>query len=250
MKIVIIEDETLAQKKLAAMIAKYDPSIEVVSLLASVREAINWFQQNEAPDLVFMDIHLEDGLSFAIMDEVSIDAPIIFTTAFDEYTINAFKVNGIDYLLKPINPDDLSRSFDKYESLQRQFGNKTRFEEIIKSFLPKTYKTRFLISEGNTLKKIDVEEVAYFFAENKYCYLITKAGKQYLIDPTLEKLTHLLDPSKFYRVNRQFIISAEAIQSMNRYSANKLRIHLTPETDREIFVSMDKYTDFKSWVDK
>lgn len=252
LKTVIVEDETLAAKKLEILIKKYDSSIEILAKLPSIKEAVKWFNQNTAPDLIFMDIHLEDGLSFAIFEATSVHVPVIFTTAFDEYTINAFKVNSIDYLLKPINYEDLSRSLDKFHQLKKQFSSTSiDIKNLLDSLVPKesSYKSRFLINEGNNLLMIDITEVAYFFAEDKFAFLITQKGKQYLIDLTLDKLSQALDPKLFYRVNRQFILSAKSIGSMSKYGTNKLRVNLIPSSNKEVFVSMDKYTDFKAWLD-
>jgi DNA-binding LytR/AlgR family response regulator len=252
LKTVIVEDETLAAKKLEALIKKYDTSIEILAKLPSIKEAVKWFNQNTPPDLIFMDIHLEDGLSFAIFEAISLQVPVIFTTAFDEYTINAFKVNSIDYLLKPINYEDLSKSLDKFHQFKKQFGSSSiDIKNLLDSLTPKesSYKTRFLINEGNNLLMIDITEVAYFFAEDKFAFLITQKGKQHLIDLTLDKLTQALDPKVFYRVNRQFILSAKSIGTMSKYGTNKLRVNLIPASSKEVFVSMDKYTDFKTWLD-
>lgn len=252
LKTVIVEDETLAAKKLEGLIKKYDSSIEVLAKLPSVKESVKWFSQNTAPDLVFMDIHLEDGLSFAIFEVTSMQVPVIFTTAFDEYTINAFKVNSIDYLLKPINFEDLSRSLDKFHHLKKQFSsNSVDIKSLLDSLVPKenNFKNRFLVNEGNNLIMIEINEIAYFFAEDKFAFLVTHKGKQYLIDLTLDKLAQTLDPKLFYRVNRQFILSVKSIGTMSKYGTNKLRVNLIPATSKEVFVSMDKYTDFKSWLD-
>jgi len=252
LKTVIVEDETLATKKLEALIKKYDPSIEILAKLPSIKEAVKWFNQNTAPDLIFMDIHLEDGLSFAIFEATSIQIPVIFTTAFDEYTINAFKVNSIDYLLKPINYEDLSRSLDKFHQLKRQFSsNAIDIKGLLDSLVPKenNYKSRFLVNEGNNMIMIDISDVACFFAEDKFAFMVTHKGKQYLVDITLDKLSQALDPKLFYRVNRQFILSAKSIGTMSKYGTNKLRVNLIPTSNKEVFVSMDKYTDFKSWLD-
>jgi len=252
LRIAIIEDETLAANKLETLIHKYDEKIVILAKLASVKDSVKWFSQNPAPDLIFMDIHLEDGLSFAIFEIISIQTPVVFTTAFDEYTINAFKVNGIDYLLKPISFDDLSRSFDKYHQLRKQFSMEgSDIQNLLESFVPKAeqYKSRFLINEGNNLITVATSDAAYFFAEDKFTYLVTGKGKQHLIDFTLERLFQLLDPRQFYRINRQFIVSAHAIANLSKHATNKLKVNLDPPSSREVFVSMDRYSDFKKWLD-
>lgn len=253
LKVVIIEDETLAAKKLESLIRKYDQKIVTLATLASVKESVKWFGHNPPPDLIFMDIHLEDGLSFSIFESVTVETPVVFTTAFDEYTINAFKVNGIDYLLKPISYEDLSRSFDKYHQLKKQFSIAgVDFRGIMESFFPKEepYKNRFLINEGKTLITVETSDAAYFFADDKFTFLVTNKGKKHLVDFTLERLAQVLNPRQFYRINRQCIISANAIVNMSKSTTNKLKVNLNPPASKEIFVSLDKYTDFKKWLDK
>ncbi|MEQ8924265.1 MAG: LytTR family DNA-binding domain-containing protein [Fulvivirga sp.] len=253
LRTVIVEDETLAQKKLDSLIRRYDPEILVEAILPSVKSAVKWFSSNPDPDLVFMDIHLEDGLSFNIFETLPLQVPIIFTTAFDEYTINAFKVNSIDYLLKPISYEDLKKSLDKFHQIKKLYmSGKIEIRQLIEQLVPpqERYKSRFLVNEASDLHIVDIKDTAYFFADNKYTYLVTKKGKQHLIDQTLEKLIISLDPDLFYRINRQYIVSIGSIKKLTKYSANKLRVHLTPENNKEIFVSMEKYTDFKNWMNK
>ncbi len=251
-KAVIIEDESLAAKRLEALIKKCNKDIEIMSVLSSVKTTVKWFSQNQQPDLIFMDIHLEDGLSFSIFEQCKVTAPVIFTTAFDEYTIKAFKVNSIDYLLKPINMDDLSLSLEKYQRLKTQFSTGSiDIQSILGAFVPKEdqYKSRFLVSEGSNYLTVELQEIAYFFAEDKFAFLVTKKGKRYIIDLTLDKLSGVLNPKAFYRINRQFIITTSCIDNMIKYSANKLKLTLNPPTEKEVFVSQDKYTDFKNWLD-
>ena len=249
---IIIEDESLAAKRLEGLILKCKKDIHIIAQLPSIKSAVKWFAQNPQPDLIFMDIHLEDGLSFSIFEQTAVTAPVIFTTAFDEYTIKAFKVNSIDYLLKPINFDDLSQSLDKYFRLRSQFSTGAiDIKSIIETFVSKDehYRSRFLVSEGSNYVTIEIADVAYFFAEDKFAFLVTKSGKHYIIDLTLDKLTGVLNPKLFYRINRQFIISTNCIENMTKYSANKLKLNLNPAFDKEVFVSQDKYTDFKRWLD-
>lgn len=251
-KSIIIEDESLAAKRLESLIKKYDNSIEIIEHISSVKSAVKWLSKNQQPDLIFMDIHLEDGLSFSIFDQVSVTAPIIFTTAFDEYTIKAFKVNSIDYLLKPINFEELSSSLNKFKQLKSHFSTGgVDFKAVVDQILAneKQYKTRFLVTEGSNYITITINEIAYFFAEDKFAFLVDFKGKHYVIDQTLDKLTGLLDPKLFYRINRKFIVSPKCIMNMTKYSANKLKLSLHPAIDQEVFVSQDKYTDFKKWLD-
>jgi DNA-binding LytR/AlgR family response regulator len=251
-KAIIIEDESLAAKRLEALILKCKRNIDVIAKLPSIKSAVKWFAQNPQPDLIFMDIHLEDGLSFSIFEQTTVNAPVIFTTAFDEYTIKAFKVNSIDYLLKPINFDDLSQSLDKYFLLKSQFSTGgIDLKSIIETLVHKEdqYKNRFLVSEGSRYVTIEITDIAYFYAEGKFAFLISKAGKDYIIDLTLDKLTGVLNPKFFYRINRQFIVSTSCIENISKYSTNKLKLTLKPQTKKDVFVSQDKYTDFKKWLD-
>ncbi|MCK6611135.1 MAG: LytTR family DNA-binding domain-containing protein [Bacteroidia bacterium] len=248
----IIEDESLAAKRLEAMIRKCEPEIEIITHLSSISAAVNWLATNKQPDLFFMDIHLEDGLSFSIFEKADISAPVIFTTAFDEYTIKAFKVNSIDYLLKPINADDLAKSIEKYKKLNAHFSTGgIDFKALLANFIPKeeSYKNRFLVSSGSNFHTLEVSEIAYFHAEDKLAYLVTKTGRQFPIDFSLDKLIGLLNPQQFFRINRQFIISSASIQKMTKYAANKIKLQLNPSPEKDVFVSLEKYTDFKKWLD-
>ena len=249
---IIIEDESLAAKRLETLIHKYKKEINIIAKLPSIKTAVKWFSQNPQPDLIFMDIHLEDGLSFSIFEQSILTAPVIFTTAFDEYMIKAFKVNSIDYLLKPINLDDLTQSLDKYFQLKSQFSTGgIDFKSIIETIAAKQeqYRTRFLVSKGVNYVSIDVEDISYFYAEDKFAFLVSKDGTQYLIDFTLDKLSNILNPKLFYRINRQFIISTACIENITKYTASKLKLTLMPKTNKDIFVSQDKNTDFKKWLD-
>lgn len=251
---IIIEDEPLAAKKLQKSLAELTEQVEVMAVLPSVKKSVHYLRTKEAPDLIFMDIHLEDGLSFSIFEQLSVDLPIIFTTAYDEYSIKAFKVNSIDYLLKPIRSTELAQSIQKFKQLRHTAMQPKQIEALLAHYAlePKTtYKRRFAVHVGQQLLMIETEQVAYFFAEGKYCYLITQDGHKYHIDYTLERLSACLEPHQFFRINRQFIISSHAIAHMERYSSNKLRIFLRPDPDPEssVFVSKERYQDFKQWLD-
>jgi DNA-binding LytR/AlgR family response regulator len=249
---IIIEDETLAAKRLEALILKCKKDIDIIAKLPSIKTAVKWFSQNPQPDLIFMDIHLEDGLSFSIFEQTEVNVPVIFTTAFDEYTIKAFKVNSIDYLLKPINYEDLNQSLDKYFQLKSQYYTSgIDLKSLIESIVSKEdqYRTRFLVSKGRNYVTIDITEVSYFFAEDKFAFLVTRDGSQFIVDLTLDKLSGVLNPKLFYRINRQFIVSASCIENMTKYSANSLKLTLRPLPVKDVFVSKDKYTDFKNWLD-
>ncbi|MFZ1518865.1 MAG: LytTR family DNA-binding domain-containing protein [Ignavibacteriaceae bacterium] len=251
MKTIIIEDEKLAAERLKEIINEIDPSIEIADTLSSVEQSINYLKQNK-PDLIFLDIQLEDGLSFSIFDKVEIDVPIIFTTAYDNYAIKAFKLNSIDYLLKPIKKNELKDALEKYKSIKSSYL--MDFEEIIRSIQSKdiNYKKRFLIQYGQKIKKVETSETAYFYALEKNVFLTTSSGNTYPIDFTLDKLQEVIDPEKFFRINRKMIVGFESIKSMIPYSRSRIKIELNPTEpkDVEALVSVERSSAFKEWMDK
>jgi DNA-binding LytR/AlgR family response regulator len=251
MKVVIIEDETLAAKRLEGLLRQCDPSVEVTATLPSIKSAVKWFAANPPPDLLFMDIHLEDGLSFTIFEQVELDTPVIFTTAFDEYMLKAFKVNSIDYLLKPINREELTAALHKYKKLSRPAAHQD-LRSLLTEVLRKepAYKSRFVIAAGAKIKTIAVEEIAYFYSEEKLTLLVTAQNHRFPVDYTLDKLTEILDPAHFFRVNRKCIVRMKAIEAIHKYSASRLKLTLSPPPDADVFVSTERYTAFKEWLDQ
>ena len=251
MKALIIEDEKLAAERLEELIHEIDPSIVISAKLKSIEQSIKWLKQNK-PDLIFLDIQLEDGLSFLIFDKVEIDAPIIFTTAYDQYAIKAFKLNSIDYLLKPIKKDELRESLNKYKNIKTSYL--MDFEEIIQSIQSKevSYKKRFLIQYGQKIKKVEAEEIAYFYAMEKNVFLTTLSGNTYPIDYTLDKLLEILDSEKFFRINRKMIIGFDSIKNMIPFSRSRIKIELNPAAPKDIeaLVSVERSSFFKEWMDK
>jgi len=251
MKTIIIEDEKLAAGRLEELIHEIDSSIEISERLTSVEQSIQYLKQNK-PDLIFLDIQLEDGLSFSIFDKVEIDVPIIFTTAYDQYAIKAFKLNSIDYLLKPIKKDELRESLNKYKNLKTSYL--MDFEEIIKSIQSKeiSYKKRFLIQYGQKIKKVETDEIAYFYAMDKNVFLTTLAGNTFPVDYTLDKLQEVIDPEKFFRINRRMFVGFNAIKNMIPYSRSRIKIELNPPEpkDVEALVSVERSSSFKKWMDK
>lgn len=251
MKAVIIEDEKLAAERLEELVKDIDPSIEITAKLTSVEQSVNYLKLNK-PGLLFLDIQLEDGLSFSIFEKCKVDAPIIFTTAYDQYAIKAFKINSIDYLLKPIKKEELREALNKYKYLQSSFM--PDFEEILKSIQQKEicYKKRFLIQYGQKIKKVEINEVAYFYALEKNVYLTTKAGATYPIDFTLDRLQEIIDPELFFRINRKMIVSFESIKTMIPFSRSRIKIELNPTepSDVEALVSVERAAAFKEWMDK
>ncbi|WP_339658476.1 LytTR family DNA-binding domain-containing protein [Flavobacterium frigidarium] len=250
MKTIIIEDEKPAARLLQRKLEKIKIKVDI--LLHSVEEAIEWFTENEHPDLIFLDIQLSDGLSFEIFDKVEIKSAIIFTTAYDEFALRAFKLNSIDYLLKPIDEDDLQLAISKYkERLPKKEKLQLDFEAIRKMLenpFEKEFKKRFTVKIGQHLKVISVEEVECFFSENKGTYIHTFDNRNYLIESTLEILEQELDPNKFYRISRKFIIPITAIKEIVLFSNSRLKVILPSYNDEEVVVSREKVSHFKEWI--
>ncbi len=219
--------------------------------ITSVEKSIIYLKQNK-PDLIFLDIQLEDGLSFSIFDELEIDIPIIFTTAYDQYAIKAFKLNSIDYLLKPIKKDELRESLNKYKNIKTSYL--MDFEEIMKGILNKeiSYKKRFLVQYGQKIKKVETDAIAYFYAMEKNVFLTTLSGSTYPIDYTLDKLEEIIDPEKFFRINRKMIVSFDAIKNMIPYSRARIKIEVSPPEPKDIeaLVSVERSSSFKEWMNK
>lgn len=250
MKVVIIEDEDLAAEKLARYLQKFDPSIEVIAQQVSIEGAVNWFKENpESYDVAFLDIQLTDGLSFEIFHQVKITKPVIFTTAFDEYAIDAFKVNSIDYILKPITFTDVSKAMNKLKSFKNILGIQEAVEEVGKLMEKKKLKDRFLVKLGNHIHSIKTNEIALFYAEGRTVYLVTNENKKFILDYKLEDLNSILDPSAFYRVNRTFIININTIKDVVVYSNNRLKITPKVKVEKEIVVSREKVSSFKKWFE-
>lgn len=249
MKTIIIEDENLTAKRLQSLLHKYDVSIEVAAILPSVSEAVMWFKTNNAPDLVFMDIHLEDDLAFSIFEQVTLHAPVIFTTAYDEYMIKAFKVNSIDYLLKPVNYDELVMAIEKFKSLhaKREAPDMEKLFALISKKEPE-YKSRFMITVGTRIKSIETEEIGYFYSEDKTTFLVTKDDHALPIDFSLDKLEDMLHPKDFFRISRQCIVSFGSIDAVHTYIKGKLKLDLKPKNKFEVLVSGDRVGDFKEWL--
>ena len=255
MTTIIIEDEKPAARLLQRKLEKLNVAVGV--MLHSVEESIDWFSKNEHPDLIFLDIQLSDGLSFEIFEKVSIKSAVIFTTAYDEYALRAFKLNSIDYLLKPIDEDDLEAAVTKFKSLlpkqELQTQNLTIDFEQIKKMLTnpfeKTFKKRFTVKIGQHLKVISIEEIECFFSENKGTYLHTFDNRNYLLECTLELLEQELDPSDFFRISRKFIIPLKAIKEIVVYSNSRLKVILPSYKEEEVIVSREKVSDFKTWIE-
>jgi DNA-binding LytR/AlgR family response regulator len=251
MNALIIEDEEPAAGRLIKLLKEIDPGIEVLDVIVSVKSGVEWFQRHPAPDLILMDIHLADGQSFELFRKVEITAPVIFITAYDEYAIRAFKVNSIDYLLKPIRKEDLEAALNKYHRLHSE-KNKTAidFSKLLDTLRdPKVeFKKRFIIRYGDHIKAIDAADAAYFFTQDKINFLRTKDNKTYPVDYNLDKLETMLDPAVFFRINRQFIISIHSIVEMFAFSKSRVKVKLNPLTEEDTIVSTERSAAFKEWL--
>jgi DNA-binding LytR/AlgR family response regulator len=250
MRILIVEDEDPAQKRLKKMIAEVIPQAEILDAIGSVASTISWLQTHPMPELIFMDIQLADGRSFDIFKSCKVTAPVIFTTAYDQFAIEAFKVNSIDYLLKPVSKDELQQAYDKLLQLKKSLSPPTDFTEKLRSLEnpDKTYKKRFAIRFGEHIKTIATDDIAYFFTENKINLLCTSDNRKYPVDFNLDQLESLLDPEQFFRINRQFIIGIHAIAEMRAYSKARVNIKLNPACPQETIVSVERSAAFKQWL--
>jgi two-component system LytT family response regulator len=254
MKVIIVEDEVPAAEKLERYLQKYDSTIQVLGRFDSVTATVQWLNSNQdSIDLIFMDIQLIDGLSFQIFQQVQVCKPVIFTTAFNEYALDAFKVNSIDYLLKPITFTDLSASLKKLESLRQQFNfNKDQQEhvqQVFASIKNREYKNRFMVKLGEHIRSITADQISLFFADGRDVYLVTNQNRKFIIDYTLEGLEEILNPAIFYRLNRTFILNINSIKDVLVYSNSRLKITLNQDFDKEIIVSREKVGEFKEWFD-
>lgn len=255
MTTLIIEDEKLAAEKLTEFIHRYDSSIEVKDILDSVEKSVEWFRNNDHPDLVFMDIQLADGLSFEIFEQTEVKSPVIFTTAYDEYTINAFKVNSVDYLMKPVDIDELAAAINKYKSnfgpqVQEEFKPGAEIYDRLINQLTQSYKNRFVVKVGVHIRSLPVEDIEYFYTTEKSTFLCTIDGKNYALDYSLDQLEKLVDPGLFFRISRKFIINLTAIKDIIAYSNSRLKIILKNPPDEDAIVSREKVRDFKKWLDR
>ena len=254
MNIVIVEDEHLTAERIESLVKEINPRSRVLSVMDSVEQAVQWFSKHHDLNLIFMDIQLADGISFDIFDQVDIQAPVIFITAYEEYAIQAFKVNSVDYLLKPVSREKLRQALEKYEKIYRQpTGIRPISPELlmrIREMIHKPFKNRFMVKVGEHIRSVHVENILYFFSQLKGTYLQTADGHKYVIDYTLETLEELVDPQRFLRINRSYIISHAAIRDLITLSASRIKIILKVSEDQDIYVSRERIKNFKSWLDQ
>lgn len=249
MNVVIVEDEYLAARNLERMIESVDGSMKVVAVLQSVEESIEWFSLNSSPDIVFMDIHLADGDVFSVFEEVEILSPIIFTTAYDDYALKAFEVNSIDYLLKPIGKQALEKALNKLNRLSSKQDNRELVSRIVESIgeSKSSYKRHFLIPCKDKLIPLAITEIAYIYTEYKMMRIVSFSGKRFNLEGTLDELMSCLDPAQFFRANRQYIVSHQAIVDLTVWFGGKLAVNLSVETPDRIIVSRARNRDFRNW---
>lgn len=249
MKVLIVEDETAAAENLQAMLHDIDASIEVLGNIESVQQTVRWLQQNAKPDLIFMDIHLSDGSSFAIFQQMEVETPIIFTTAYDQYAIDAFKVNSIDYLLKPIKEQDLRQALLKFSKLSQQ--DTDQYLQLLKQLTGEhDYKSRLLIPYRDKLLPIEVKEIACVYSTNKNTEVFLKDGKHYACTTALDQLMSQLNPHEFIRANKQYIVARSAITNITIWFDSRLLINVGVETPERIYVSKNRAAEFKAWIVK
>ncbi|HOX83232.1 MAG TPA: LytTR family DNA-binding domain-containing protein [Chryseolinea sp.] len=253
MKVLIIEDEPQAAKRLESLITSLEPQAEILSKIDTVKNAVQWIKSNPAPDLIFMDIQLADGISFQIFEQCAVTSPVIFTTAYDAYALKAFKVNSIDYILKPIDKDEMGAALKKFHSVNRSSQNsKLVLDNIGQAIqmLTKKYKTRFVIKVGEHLKSVEVSDILFFFSLEKATFCQTKDGRKNILDFTLDQLEEILDPSRFFRINRKHIVAADSIQDMISYTNSRLKLVLKTSDDNDVIVARERVQEFKDWLDR
>ncbi len=254
MEVLIIEDEQLGAEKLSRLLISIDDSITIAGNTRSIKSSVEWLLQHRHPDIILMDIELTDGQSFEIFNHVAIKSMVIFTTSYDEYALQAFKVNSVDYLLKPIKKGELKNALDKYQQWQQKFSSSAlNVEQLIQELKrqqPKAWRSRFLVKQGQKLLSVETPDIAYFYADGRLSYFVTWSKQKYIVDYTIEDLEQMLDPQQFYRVNRGFVLHIKSIAQIHNYFNGKLKLELRPNIDKEVLVSRERATEFKEWMGK
>ncbi len=250
MKAVIVEDEEFAAKRLGQLVAELAPEIDVAATLNSVESGKHWFSDNSQPDLIFLDIQLNDGYGFDILDGMEDHPPVIFTTAYNEFAIRGFKYNGLDYLLKPIVKEDLKKALEKFKkNITRNGQSPSENLEHLKQLFHKEYKHRFMVKVGNMFKSFNVEDIAYFKSHEGMICLYTHSGQTYPIEYTIDQLEQILNPIHFFRVNRKFMVSVKAVVEIHSYFNSRLLLKILPKEEEQVIVSRERTTNFKKWLD-
>ena len=258
MQILIVEDEELAVKKLRKTLQSIGGELEVAGEADSIASTVDWLRTHPQPDLILMDIELADGQSFEIFNQTDVKSPVIFTTSYDEFALKAFKVNSVDYLLKPIQKDELEAAISKFRNLQEVFTgyNKgdsqitTLVKELQQTLQQKEHRKRFLVKHVQKLVSIEVDRIAYFFSDDRLTFFKTWDDKKYVIDYTIDEIENMVDADQYFRINRGFLVSIKSIDQINDYFGNRLKLSLKPNIDKEALVSREKVTQFKEWLGK
>jgi len=254
MRILIIEDEELAVKKLQKALAGTDAGAQVVGTADSIKSSVEWLQQNPAPDLILMDIELADGQSFEIFNLTEVKSPVIFTTSYDEYALKAFKVNSVDYLLKPVQKEELQAALNKFNKLRSNGKPDINIESLVKELQQKLqhkeYRKRFLVKHAQKLVSIEVDDIAYFYSDGRLNFFKTTDNRKFVVDYTMDELEDMLDPEKYFRISRSFYVSIDSVDKIDDYFGNRLILGVKPVVDKEALVSREKVTEFKKWLGK
>lgn len=252
MNIFIIEDEPLAVQKISKLLMEVEPNTTIAGTADGIESSVEWLQNNPMPDLILVDIELCDGQSFEIFNLIEIQSPVIFTTSYDEYAIQAFRVNSMDYLLKPVKKDDLSRALQKYERFNYTHNASIDISKLVselkKQNAPREYRSRFLVKQGQKLIPIEVDEISYFFSEDSVSFFVNFERVKYVLDYSLEDVEQMIDPKLFFRISRQFILGVKSIVRIHNHFNGKLKLDLKPTNEKEITVSRERVADFKAWM--
>jgi DNA-binding LytR/AlgR family response regulator len=258
MKIFIIEDEELAVRKLQKTLQAVSSDLEVVGNADSIASSVEWLQSHPQPDLILMDIELADGQSFEIFNLINVRSPVIFTTSYDEFALKAFKVNSVDYLLKPIQKDELEAAISKLQHVKEMYASPTQDEmqfnalvkELQQTLQSKEHRKRFLVKHLQKLVSIEVNTIAYFYSDDRLSFFKTVDDRKYLIDYTIDEIEEMVDPDQFFRINRAFLVAIKSVDQIHDYFGNRLKLNLKPAVDKEVLVSREKVTEFKTWMGK
>jgi DNA-binding LytR/AlgR family response regulator len=259
MRILIVEDEELAVKKLQKTLLGIDRMVEIVGVTDSIKSTVEFLKENPPPDLILMDIELADGQSFEVFNMVPVKGPVIFITSYDEYALKAFKVNSVDYLLKPVQKEELEAALNKYKELNAGTNTSSTsgnpdinnlIRELQNKLQPKEYRKRFLVKQAQKLVSIEVDDIAYFYSDGRLNFFKTRDNRKFVVDYTMDELSDMLDPDKFFRISRSFYVSVDSIEQIHDYFGNRLLLNLNPALDKEALVSREKVMDFKKWMGK
>jgi two-component system, LytTR family, response regulator LytT len=254
MTILIVEDEELAAKKLQKIVQTIDPAATISGITDSIKGTVEWLQENPQPDLILMDIELSDGQSFEVFNLTEVKSPVIFTTSYDEFALKAFKVNSLDYLLKPVQKDELQAALNKYQKLKGNRQGDVNIDHLVKELQrklkPVSYRRRFLVKHAQKLISVEVGEIAYFYSDGRLNFFKTTDNKKYVVDYTMDELEEMLDPDRYFRISRSFYVSINSVDKIDDYFGNRLILALKPAVDKEALVSREKVTEFKNWLGK